>query len=333
MNSLFGPSLNTSFICPECSEVFLARRFAYCSLDYCCLTVHVSCINFDHLSSISYLNTHLLLSKTSATFVLFDSYHQRARTLPNTITVSTLLHTLYHHSYHHCNTVVYTLSSLYQPSISVSLSLYHSITTELTRLHQHRPAPNSQCPQFPSTGEEILLSGVKMTDVIRLRPHPGRIGDGESIAMMGPCPGHASVGRSASTRWSTRRGMVMLAAMSTVTMLRGVSATFDMEAPRELCIQAIQTAIVTRTQDLFQEMYLPNGHQVCFLFGTFSLCQFSEWEPQGGNLHTPGDLNPIQFFFQNVNLPSKRQVCFRVGIIPCANSRSIRSTPASIWVA
>ena len=102
-----------------------------------------------------------------------------------------------------------------------------------------------------------------MTDVIRLRPHSGHIDYGESIAMMGPCSGHAAVGKSASTRWSFRRGVVMLAAMLAVTRLGGVSATFEVEAPRDLCIQAIQTAIVNRTQDLFQEMYLPNKHQVC----------------------------------------------------------------------
>lgn len=87
--------------------------------------------------------------------------------------------------------------------------------------------------------------------------------DDEATSALGACAERAVSEHAASAKWTTRRGVAVLPILAALTGIRGVSAQTGLETPSDLCIQAIQTAIVNRTRDLFQDIYLPNQHQVC----------------------------------------------------------------------
>ena len=105
----------------------------------------------------------------------------------------------------------------------------------------------------------------------RQQRHNG--GEDEAISALGTSAEFSVTDHGAfSTGWTARRGVGLLQILAALTGLRGVSgdtavsvsAHTPVETPRALCIQAIQAAIVNRTHDLFEAIYLPDGHQVCF---------------------------------------------------------------------
>lgn len=96
----------------------------------------------------------------------------------------------------------------------------------------------------------------------------------EAASTIGTCAERAVIDHGASAKWTARRGFVVLRALAALTgirgvaaqTVRGVAAQTALETPRDLCIQGIQTAIIDRIDDLFEDIYLPNRHQVCGIF-------------------------------------------------------------------
>lgn len=85
----------------------------------------------------------------------------------------------------------------------------------------------------------------------------------EATSTSGTCAERAVIDYGASAKWTSRRGLVILRLLAALTGIRGVAAQAVLETPRDLCIQGIQAAIIDRISDLFEDIYLPNRHQVC----------------------------------------------------------------------
>ena len=104
----------------------------------------------------------------------------------------------------------------------------------------------------------------------------------EALSTLNTCAERAVIGHGASTKLTARRSVVVLQILAALTGSRGVSAQAGVETPSELCIQEIQTAIIDRTGDLFQDIYLPNHYQVCLLDICMRLrCDWLYWFPRG----------------------------------------------------
>lgn len=117
---------------------------------------------------------------------------------------------------------------------------------------------------WPRTGGKCFQHSV--TEFMgRFRPSY-EVEEDEATSALGACAERAASEHVASAKWTTRRGLVVLPILAALTGIRGVSAQTGLETPRDLCIQAIQTAIVNRTRDLFQDIYLTNQHQVCLRY-------------------------------------------------------------------
>ena len=98
-----------------------------------------------------------------------------------------------------------------------------------------------------------------------LQPNHLDKGEDNAISSAKTCADPAGVSHGASKSRTVHRGVVPLATLAALTVFRGGASAqrVELESPRILCIQAIQTVIIDRTQDLFQDAYLDNVHQVC----------------------------------------------------------------------
>ena len=97
-----------------------------------------------------------------------------------------------------------------------------------------------------------------------LQPHHPNDGEDNAISTAKTCADPAGFVHGASKPRTFRRGVFPLATLAALTVVRGGASAkqLELESPRILCIQAIQTAIIDRTQDLFQHPYLDDVHQV-----------------------------------------------------------------------
>lgn len=95
----------------------------------------------------------------------------------------------------------------------------------------------------------------------------------EAIFGLGRQAAQQVVEQRAPPNSASPRGAIVLPFLVALAALAGipsVSAHTWVESPRDLCIQAIQSAIIDRTRDLFEDIYLPDRHQVCMCLGVFA---------------------------------------------------------------